>query len=73
MFKFIKKYAESIDNISIYPIISLLIFFVFFITLLYIVKKMDKSRVAELSNIPLDGSDQPVNPSSPLTNWYELD
>ena len=68
MFKFIKKYAESIDNISIYPIISLLIFFVFFITLLYIVKKMDKSRVAELSNIPLDGSDQPVNPSSPLTN-----
>lgn len=68
MFKFIKKYAESIDNISIYPIISLLIFFVFFITLLYIVKKMDKTRVAELSNIPLDGSDQLVNPSSPLTN-----
>lgn len=68
MFKFIKKYAESIDNISIYPIISLLIFFIFFITLLYVVKKMDKNRVAELSNIPLDGSDQPVNPSSPLTN-----
>jgi hypothetical protein len=68
MFKFIKKYAETIDNISIYPIISLLIFFLFFITLLYIVKKMDKNRVTELANIPLEGSDQPVNSSSPLTH-----
>jgi cytochrome c oxidase cbb3-type subunit 4 len=68
MFKFIKKYAETIDNISIYPIISLVIFFIFFITLLYLVKKMDKKRVAELSHIPLDASDQPVNPSSPLTH-----
>lgn len=68
MFKFIKKYAETIDNISIYPIISLTIFFTFFILLLYLVKKMDKKRVAELSNIPLDASDQPFTPQSPSTN-----
>lgn len=54
MFKFIKKYAESIDGINIYPIISLLIFFVFFVVLLYYVKKMDKTKVKEISRIPLD-------------------
>ncbi len=54
MFKFIKKYAESIDGINIYPIISLLIFFLFFVVLLYYVKRMDKTKVKEISRIPLD-------------------
>lgn len=54
MFKFIKKYAEAIEHIAIYPMISLLIFFVFFIVLLIYVKKMDKKSIEILSNIPLD-------------------
>ena len=54
MFKFIKKYAESMDGINIYPMISLVIFFLFFVVLLYYVKKMDKTRVKEISRIPLD-------------------
>ena len=54
MFKFVKQYAESIDGINIYPMISLVIFFLFFMVLLYYVKKMDKSKVNEISRIPLD-------------------
>lgn len=54
MFKFVKQYAESIDGINIYPMISLLIFFLFFVVLLYYVKKMDKQKVREISRIPLD-------------------
>jgi cbb3-type cytochrome oxidase subunit 3 len=54
MFKFLKQYAEKIDHASIYPMISLLIFFLFFLLLLTLVKKMDKERVDLLSNIPLD-------------------
>ncbi len=54
MFKFVKQYAESIDGINIYPMISLVIFFLFFVVLLYYVKKMDKSKVNEISRIPLD-------------------
>lgn len=54
MFKFIKQYAESIDHVAVYPLISLLIFFIFFIVLLVYVKKMDKNAVKEISNIPLD-------------------
>ena len=58
MFKFVKKYAESIDGVNIYPMISLLIFFIFFVVLLYYVKKMDKQRVKEISKIPLDDEEQ---------------
>jgi len=54
MFKFIKQYAEKIDNAQIYPMISLLIFFLFFVVLLVFVKKMGKERSKELSNIPFD-------------------
>jgi len=54
MFKFIKQYAEKIDNAQIYPMISLLIFFLFFVVLLVLVKKMGKERSKELSNIPFD-------------------
>ncbi len=54
MFKFIKQYAEKMEDISIYPLISLFIFLIFFIVLLVMVKKMRKERITELSNIPFD-------------------
>ncbi|HQW92244.1 MAG TPA: CcoQ/FixQ family Cbb3-type cytochrome c oxidase assembly chaperone [Ferruginibacter sp.] len=54
MFKFIKQYAENIAGINIYPMISLFIFFVFFIVLLIFVKKMNRERVQELSNLPFE-------------------
>ena len=62
MFKFVKQYAESIDGISIYPMISLVIFFLFFVVLLYYVKKIDKSKVTEISRIPLDENEQLSGP-----------
>jgi cbb3-type cytochrome oxidase subunit 3 len=54
MFKFIKQYAETINSIEIYPIISLFIFLVFFIVLLVWVKKMRKDDVSEMANLPLN-------------------
>ncbi len=57
MYKFIKQYTEKMDHATIYPMISLLIFFLFFVVLLVLVKKMDKSRIIELSNIPLDAEE----------------
>ena len=58
MFRYIKQHLAGIDGINIYPLISLLIFFVFFIALLYYVKKMDVKKVEEISNLPLDLNDQ---------------
>jgi hypothetical protein len=57
MFKFIKQYAETINNVDIYPMISLFIFFSFFIVLLVFVKKMKKERVEELSNLPFENEE----------------
>ena len=63
MFKFIKQYAEKMDHVAIYPIISLFIFFLFFVVLLVFVQKMDKQQIVELSNIPLD-----TDETTPSTN-----
>lgn len=57
MYKFIKQYTEQMDHATIYPMISLFIFFLFFVVLLVLVSKMDKRRVTELSNIPLDSEE----------------
>ena len=57
MFKFIKQYAETIKGIDIYPIISLFIFLLFFIAVIYYVRKMDKNKVEKIKSLPLDPSD----------------
>lgn len=54
MLKYIKNYAASIKDVDVYPIISLFIFVLFFIAVIYFVKKMDKRSVNELKNLPLD-------------------
>ena len=54
MLRFIKHNLTSIDGVSIYPIISLLIFFLFFAFMLTYVIRMKKKDVNELSNIPFE-------------------
>ena len=45
---------EKIDGVEIYPIISLLIFFTFFVLVAYLVIKTDKKEIDEMSRLPLD-------------------
>jgi hypothetical protein len=54
MLKFISHNFDGMDGIEIYPIISLLLFFIVFVTMLIIVIKMPKNRIDELSQLPLD-------------------
>ena len=61
MYKFIQDVTENIEGAEIYPIISLLIFFLFFVVLLWFVLKMSKERVDILSNIPLDETEEPTS------------
>lgn len=58
MFKFIKDHMETMDQAQIYPMISLLIFFIFFIVLLWYVKRMNKTELNDLSGIPLDKTEE---------------
>jgi len=57
MFKFIKQYAETIKGVDVYPIISLFIFLLFFIAVIWYVRKMDKRKVEAIKNLPLDLTD----------------
>jgi len=56
-------YLSDIEGISIYPIISLIIFFVFFIGLFYWVYKMSKNSAESYKQIPLK-ENQLTHPSS---------
>jgi hypothetical protein len=58
MLRFIKHNLTSIDGVSIYPILSLLIFVIFFAVVITYVVKMKKPYIAELSNIPLEDSNE---------------
>ena len=51
--KFI-HYLTSITGVEIFPLISLLIFFVFFTALLLYVFRADRSRLQYLSSLPID-------------------
>ncbi|WP_081897859.1 cbb3-type cytochrome c oxidase subunit 3 [Flavobacterium sp. 83] len=54
MFEQIKHNMETIEGVAIYPILSLLIFFVFFIGLGIWVFSYKKEKITELSQIPLN-------------------
>lgn len=65
MLKFIKHSMETIGGIEIYPIISLLIFFTFFVGLFVWVFTYKKETIEELSNMPfLDDEKHDVDPNS---------
>jgi uncharacterized protein involved in cysteine biosynthesis len=47
---------DSIEGIEIYPILSLIIFFVFFVALFWWVFTAKKDYIETVSNIPLDNN-----------------
>ncbi|WP_369047589.1 CcoQ/FixQ family Cbb3-type cytochrome c oxidase assembly chaperone [Tenacibaculum sp. UWU-22] len=54
MLKFAKNYMESITGVEIYPMISLIIFFTFFVVLFWWVFTAKKEHIKEVSSLPLD-------------------
>ena len=58
MLKFVKGYMENIDGVATYPMISLLIFFVFFVVLFWWVFTASKEHIQEMSEMPLEKDNQ---------------
>lgn len=52
--KIVINTLEQIGGIEIYPIISLLLFFIIFSITTYLVLTADKSYIDEMKNMPLD-------------------
>lgn len=49
-----KEVLRGIDNIAIWPVISFVIFFAFFIGLLWYSFTADKNFIKRMSNMPID-------------------
>ena len=52
-----KEVLRSIDNIAIWPVISFVIFFAFFLLLLWRTFWEDMKYLSKMSNLPLDDED----------------
>jgi len=55
--KIVINTLEQIGGVEIYPIISLLIFFILFSAMVYLVLTSKKEYIDEMKNLPLDDDD----------------
>jgi len=55
-----KHYFERVEGIEFYPLLSLVIFVLFFVGLLIWVLRVNKGYIREMSNLPLK-DDQPLS------------
>lgn len=63
MLKFVKNHMDSISGIEIFPIISLLIFFGFFVLLFWWVITAKKDYIDSVSNLPFETDTNNQNPT----------
>ncbi len=52
--KIVMNTLSKIQGVELYPIISLLIFFSFFIVMAYFVFNLDKGYIDDMKNMPLE-------------------
>lgn len=60
--KFI-NYLQSISGIGIFPLISLLLFFLFFTAVAWYVFRVDKTYIERSKRIPVEENDQNQDPN----------
>lgn len=53
-----KDILQNIDNVAIWPIISFVIFFLFFLVLLWWVFTADKGYIRRMKQLPLEDSQE---------------
>ncbi|MBK7978579.1 MAG: cbb3-type cytochrome c oxidase subunit 3 [Ignavibacteriae bacterium] len=68
MMKF-SNYLSSIENVGIYPVLTLILFFAVFVGALIWIYTRDKDYISKLENIPLDND----NFSNNKENKNEID
>jgi len=50
-----KEILQGIDHVAIWPVISFIIFFLFFLVLIWWAFTADRTYVRDMSELPLDG------------------
>ena len=64
-----KETLRSIDGVSLFPVIAILIFVIFFLVVLYFVIRMDKNKVQEFSSLPLENGPENSNSLTQAVNY----
>lgn len=54
----IGNYLDSIAGVEIYPIVSFVIFILFFIAVTIYVIRLDKNHIKEMSNFPVSSDEE---------------
>ena len=52
----IRNLLQSIEGVEIYPLISLLVFIIFFVVILVWMFRIDKNYIKEMEQLPLDSN-----------------
>jgi len=50
----IRNYLQSIEGVEIYPLISLVVFILFFVIMFIWIIRVDKNYIKEMEELPLD-------------------
>ena len=50
----IRNYLQSIEGVEIYPLISLVVFLLFFVIMIIWMLKADKNYIKEMEELPLE-------------------
>ncbi len=54
----IKELLQSVEGISVYPIISLIVFVLFFVIILVWMLKVDKNYIKKMENLPFEKEEE---------------
>jgi len=54
----IKELLQSVEGVSIYPIISLIVFVLFFVIILVWMLKVDKNYIKKMENLPFEKEEE---------------
>lgn len=56
-----KETLRSIDGVSLFPVIAIVIFIIFFLLVLYFTFRMDKKKIFDFASLPLDSEHEERN------------
>ena len=52
--KIVMNTVERIQGVEVFPIFSLIVFFLFFVIMAYLVFNLDKGYIEDMKNMPLE-------------------
>lgn len=54
----IKELLQSVEGVSVYPIISLIVFVLFFVIILVWMLRVDKNYIKKMENLPFEKEEE---------------